>query len=110
LDKEDLIMEYEALLRMIKMECSQRKINAYKLAQMSNIPTSTIYGIFSGKNKAQVDTIFQILKALGLQIVIEQQTEEVKELKMDPDVVKVDRLSDEQKAVIEKLVGWLQKK
>ena len=50
-------MNYQTLIAIIKQECKRQNIRTYRLAQISGIPTSTIYGIFRDNNKAQMDTI-----------------------------------------------------
>lgn len=100
-------MDYQTLIGLIKQECRRQNMSAYKLSQISGIPASTIYGIFRGDNKAQIDTICQMLRALGLQMKIETQPDRELKLRNDLEILQVEGLSREQMKVLNKLINWL---
>lgn len=100
-------MNYQTLIGIIKQECKRQNISTYRLAQISGIPTSTIYGIFRGKNKAQMDTICMILDALGLEIVIKPLEQKNIGFSCELDVLPITGVSKEKRKVLEKLARWL---
>lgn len=102
-------MNYQTLIDLIKQECHRQNLSVYRLSRISGIPTSTIYGIFRDNNKAQIDTICQLLDALGLQMTIEPKESKASGFSNKLSVLQVSGLSPEQKKVLEKLVGWLEK-
>lgn len=64
-------MTYEELIGIINDTCSARGISVYRLSKLSSIPASTLYGVLRQDNKAQFDTLCEMLKALDLQLVVE---------------------------------------
>lgn len=63
-------MDYETLIEEMKMQCVRKQISFYKLSKISGIPQSTIYRVMKDKNKAQMDTLYELLKALEMKIML----------------------------------------
>ena len=100
-------MEYEELIEEIKKQCDRQNISLYKLSKMSGVPQSTIYGIMNDKNKAQIDTLCEILKALGLKIVICPKDEETQQSALREREYELTDLPDEEKEAVVRLIEWL---
>ena len=106
-DKEH--MTYENLIEMVNQECKKKNISVYKLSKLSSVPVSTLYGVLNKNNKAQVDTLCEILKALDYQLVIQpirpggEEPFRLSENETEP----YGCLSKEKKETLQKLAGWL---
>ena len=99
-------MEYETLIEEIKKQCARKHISPYKLSKLSGVPQSTIYGILRGKNRAQIDTLCELLKALKLKIFLLPK-EEMKQMPSREQDYVLNGLSDEKKEVVKQLIRWL---
>lgn len=102
-------MTYNELIESIRQECSRKGISVYKLSRISGIPQSTIYGIFRNKNKAQVDTLCEILEALQLDIVLESPKAKNEKNVCFCEMKDYDSLPKEKQEVLKKLLQWLVK-
>lgn len=100
-------MEYEELIEEIKKQCDRQSISLYKLSKMSGVPQSTIYGIMNDKNKAQIDTLCEIIKAIGLKIVICPKDEETRQASLQKREDELINLPAEKREAIVRLIEWL---
>lgn len=102
-------MSYERLIETIRAECANKGISCYRLSQISTVPTSTIYGIFHHRNKAQIDTLCILLGALGLQLRItsKESREEAYERPLEDWVREIQELPYEKRDLIRRMVWYL---
>lgn len=103
-------MEYEALIREIKRYCVKENISHYKLSKMSGVPISTIYGVLNNRNRAQFDTICELLDALKLRLVLVPENEQTnlnQNLEMEEDYG-INTLSAEKRELVTRLIQYLQ--
>ena len=101
-------MEYEVLIEEIRRQCARKHISPYKLSKMSGVPLSTIYGILKEKNKAQIDTLCDLSKALQLKIVLLPENEDKEQQSSKEQDYGMRKLTDEKKEVVAQLIQWLQ--
>ena len=100
-------MDYEALIEEIKIQCARKRISFYKSSKISGVPQSTIYGVLKDKNKAQVDTLCELLKALEMKIVLAPADEETEfEIPLGQDYG-IRGLSEEKREFVVQLIQWL---
>lgn len=100
-------MEYEALIEEIKVQCARKQISFYKLSKMSGVPQSTIYGVLKNKNKAQIDTLCELFKALQMKIILVPADEETEfEIPLEQDYGIMD-LPEEKREFVVQLIQWL---
>lgn len=101
-------MTYDNLIDIINLECEKRSISVYKLSKISSIPASTLYGVLNKNNKAQMDTLCEILNALGLKLVVRPiGADEKGVFRFNEDKNDDTGLSEEKQKILEKLVEWL---
>lgn len=102
-------MTYEGLIELINQECERRGISVYRLSKLSSIPTSTLYGVLRQKNKAQMDTLCEILSVLGLRLVIEPiEPDKTEDSETEENCRNLTLgLSKEKRDVLQKLSEWL---
>lgn len=101
-------MTYDNLIDIINIECRKRNISVYRLSKISSIPISTLYGVLNKNNKAQMDTLCEILNALGLQLVVRPIGADEKGVFRFSENQNDDTgLSEEKQEILEKLVEWL---
>lgn len=100
-------MEYELLIKEIKRQCVRKHISIYRLSKLSGVPQSTIYGVLKDKNKAQMDTLCELLKALQMKIVLLPADEETEtELSPEQDFG-IWELPEEKRELMIQLIQWL---
>lgn len=100
-------MEYEALIEEIKMQCVRKHISLYRLSKISGVPQSTIYGVLKDKNKAQMDTLCELLKALEMKIILvpaDEKAESVAPMEQDYGIM---NLSEEKRELVVRLIQCL---
>lgn len=103
-------MDYKGLIETIQEICKMRGISIYQLAQISSVPISTLYGVFHYKNKAQIDTLFEILTALDMQLsIIPLENGDNKNLITTETawLRQIQELSFEKRALLKALVNYL---
>lgn len=100
-------MNYNEVISQINSECQRRGMTVYALARMANVPVSTLYGVLHQNNKAQIDTLCEILKALDLQLDV--VTIDQKELSNEEEklIRNIQALSPEKQEVLKALAEWL---
>lgn len=103
-------MDYNGIIEIILEICKMRGLSIYQLSQISSVPISTIYGVFHYKNKAQIDTLVEILTALDMQLSITPlENEDSKNLITTENawLRQIQELSFEKRALLKVLVGYL---
>lgn len=100
-------MTYEKIIERINQECKKRNISVYRLSQISSVPVSTLYGVLHQNNKAQMDTLCEILDALGLQMRIEAVSQCMQEERGSEWERIMEGLSDEKTETLKKLAEWM---
>ena len=98
-------MKYEEIIDFIKKQCNDKNISVYELSKCSDVPVSTLYGTFQGKNKAHIDTLNHLLNALNYELTIVSR--EQGNLKCSKEVLEINRLSQEKKELLLQLINFL---
>lgn len=100
-------MNYNEVISQINSECQRRGMTVYALARLANVPVSTLYGVLHQNNKAQIDTLCEILKALDLQLDIIPIDQKEFNSEGEKLVRSIQALSPQKQDVLKKLVEWL---
>lgn len=101
-------MSYDELIEQIMKTCKDKNISVYKLAQLSDLPASTIYGVFRRENKAQLDTLSMMLGALGLGLTVEPLDSCDTVYRENEDWYQLfSRLTEERQRVVWQIAKWL---